>query len=100
MNQNESTKKIGPELITSILREAKKPLTTRQLQQETQKRVPHSTSSNVVVLNPTIRGTIKGKSTGINTKQHQLFISPQPTQRKKHEAKDGKFFPVITGTPL
>ena len=56
--------KVGPELIVSILREAKKPLTTRQLQQETQKLVPHCVSSNVVVLNlMRIRGTIKGKRT-------------------------------------
>ena len=58
------SQKIGPELIVSILREAKKPLTTRQLQLETQKLVPHCVSSNVVVLNlMRIRGTIKGKRT-------------------------------------
>jgi len=54
--------KVGPELIVSILRQAKKPLTTRQLQQETQRLVPHCVSSNVVVLNlMRIRGTIKGR---------------------------------------
>jgi hypothetical protein len=58
------SQKIGPELIVSILREARKPLTTRQLQLETQKLVPHCVSSNVIVLNlMRIRGTIKGKRT-------------------------------------
>jgi hypothetical protein len=64
MDQMSEPQKIGPELIVSILREAKKPLTTRQLQLETQKLVPHCVSSNVVVLNlMRIRGMIKGKRT-------------------------------------
>ena len=58
------SKKVGPELIESILREAKKPLTTRQLQQEVQRKVPFCATDNVLVLNlMRIRGTIKGKLT-------------------------------------
>ena len=58
------SKKVGPELIVSILREAKEPMTTRQLQQEVQKQVPFCVSDNVIVLNMMrIRGTIKGKRT-------------------------------------
>ena len=56
------SKKVGPELITSILREAEKPLTTRELHQEVQKKVPFCLSDNIVVLNlMRIAGTIKGK---------------------------------------
>jgi hypothetical protein len=58
------SKKVGPELIVSILREAKKPLTTRQLHLEVQKLIPFCISDNVVALNlMRIRGTIKGKRT-------------------------------------
>jgi len=64
MNHMSESKKVGPELIVSILREAKKPLTTRQLQQEVQKVVPFCATDNVIVLNlMRIRGTIKGKLT-------------------------------------
>lgn len=64
MNQMSESKKVGPELIVSILREAKKPLTTKQLQQETHKLVPHCVTDNVIALNLLrIRGTIKGKRT-------------------------------------
>jgi hypothetical protein len=64
MNQMSESKKVGPELIVSILREAKKPLTTRQLQQEVQKLVPFCLSDNVITLNlMRVRGTIKGKRT-------------------------------------
>ena len=56
------SKKVGPELIVSILREAKEPLTTRQLQQEVQKVVPFCISDNIIALNlMRVRGTIKGK---------------------------------------
>ena len=62
MNQMSESKKVGPELILSILREAKKPLTTRQLQQEVHKLVPFCVSDNVIALNlMRVRGTIKGK---------------------------------------
>jgi hypothetical protein len=58
------SRKVGPALIVSILREAKKPLTTKELQQEVLKLVPHCVSSNVIVLNlMRISGTIKGKRT-------------------------------------
>jgi hypothetical protein len=58
------SKKVGPELIVSILREAKKPLTTRELQHEVQKAVPFCISDNVIALNlMRVRGTIKGKRT-------------------------------------
>jgi hypothetical protein len=60
MNQMGESKKVGPELIVSILREAKKPLTTRQLQQEVQKLVPFCISDNIIALNlMRVRGTIK-----------------------------------------
>jgi len=62
MYQMSETKKIGPELIVSILKEAKRPLTTRELQLETRRLVPNCVSSNVVVLNfMRISGMIKGK---------------------------------------
>jgi hypothetical protein len=58
------SKKVGPALIVSILREAKKPLTTKELSQEVHKLVPRCVSDNIVVLNlMRIRGTIKGKRT-------------------------------------
>ena len=64
MNQVSESEKVGPALIVSILREAKRPLTTRELQQEVHKRVPRCLSDNVIVLNlMRIRGTIKGKRT-------------------------------------
>jgi hypothetical protein len=56
------SKKVGPALIVSILREAKKPLTTKELSVEVHKLVPRCMSDNIVVLNlMRIRGTIKGK---------------------------------------
>ena len=62
MNQVSEPEKVGPALIVSILREAKRPLTTRELQQEVHKRVPRCLSDNVIVLNlMRIRGTIEGK---------------------------------------
>ena len=61
MNKSE---KVGSELIVSILREVGRPLTTRQLQEETQKIHTRCLSSSVVALNiMRIRGTIKGKRT-------------------------------------
>jgi len=58
------SKKVGPALIVSILREAKKPLTTKELSIEVHKVVSHCASDNVVVLNlMRIRGMIKGKRT-------------------------------------
>ncbi|HKZ95246.1 MAG TPA: hypothetical protein VJ249_11820 [Candidatus Bathyarchaeia archaeon] len=56
------SKKVGPALIVSILREAKKPLTTKELSLEVHKRVPRCMSDNIIVLNlMRLRGTIKGK---------------------------------------
>lgn len=56
--------KVGPALIVSILREAKKPLTTKELSLEVHKISPHCVSDNIVVLNlMRIRRTIKGKRT-------------------------------------
>jgi hypothetical protein len=53
-------KKVGPELIISILREAKKPLTTRELQQEVHKRVDFYLFDSIVALNlMRLSGTIK-----------------------------------------
>jgi hypothetical protein len=56
------SEKVGPALIASILREAKRPLTTKELSVEVHRRVPRCVSDNIVVLNlMRIRGTIKGK---------------------------------------
>ena len=57
-------RKVGPTLIVSILREAKKPLTTKELSVEVHKRVPRCVSDNIIVLNMMrMRGMIKGKRT-------------------------------------
>jgi hypothetical protein len=64
MEQMDESKLVGSELIVSILKEAGKPLTTRQLQEETQKIHTRCLSSSIVALNiMRIRGTIKGKRT-------------------------------------
>jgi hypothetical protein len=56
--------KVGPELIVSILREARKPLTTKQLQGEVKKVVTRCLADSIVALNlMRIRGTIKGRRT-------------------------------------
>jgi len=48
----------------SILTEAKKPLTTKELSVEVHKRVPRCVSDNIIVLNMMrMRGMIKGKRT-------------------------------------
>ena len=52
----------GPPLIISVLREAKKPLTTKELQQEVHKRVDFCLFDSVVALNlMRLSGTIKAK---------------------------------------
>lgn len=56
------SRKVGPALIVSILREAKRPLTTKELSLEVHRLVPRCVSDNIVVLNlMRIGGTIKGK---------------------------------------
>jgi len=56
------SKKVGPALVVSILTEAKRPLTTKELSLEVHRRVPRCVSDNIVVLNlMRIRGMIKGK---------------------------------------
>ena len=56
--------KVGPALIVSILKEAEKPLTTKQLQAEVKKIHSFCIASSVVALNlMRIKGTIKGKRT-------------------------------------
>lgn len=62
MSESKHGNKVGAELIISILREAGKPLTTRQVQEEVKKIHNFCIASNVVSLNyMRIRGTIKGK---------------------------------------
>lgn len=62
MSQVSEPEKTGPALVVSILREAKRPLTTKELSVEVHRRVPRCVSDNVVVLNlMRIRGMIKGK---------------------------------------
>ena len=52
----------GPPLIVSVLREAKKPLTTKELQQEVHQRVDFCLFDSVVALNMMrLSGTIKAK---------------------------------------
>ena len=59
-----SESKTGPALIVSILKEAKKPLTAKELSLEVHKLVPRCVSDNIIVLNMMrLRGTIKGKRT-------------------------------------
>jgi len=63
-NKNEDTPKGGPQFIKSILREANKPLTTRELQQEVHRRVDFCLFDSVVALNlMRTSGTIKGMRT-------------------------------------
>ena len=55
---------VGPELSVSILKEADKPLTTRELQAEVKKVVSFCLASSAIALNlMRIKGTIKGKRT-------------------------------------
>ncbi len=59
---SENEPKGGPPLIKLVLREAKKPLTTKELQQEVHKRVPFCIFDSVVALNMMrLSGTIKAK---------------------------------------
>jgi hypothetical protein len=52
----------GPPLIVSVLREAKRPLTTKELQNEVHKRVEFCLFDSVVALNMMrLSGTIKAK---------------------------------------
>ena len=53
---------IGLELLVSILKEAGKPMTTRELYEESRKIIPDCAAANVIILNlMRIRGKIKGK---------------------------------------
>ncbi len=53
---------VGPALIISILREAGRPMTTRELQEEVHRHVSFCISDSIVALNLLkIRGAIKGK---------------------------------------
>jgi len=55
-------RKVGPELIVSILREAGRSMTTRELQEEVHRHVSFCISDSIVALNLLrIRGTIRGK---------------------------------------
>ena len=64
MSESNHEGKVGPDLIKSILNEADRPLTTKELQEEVHKVVSRCLFSSVVALNlMRIRGTIKGKST-------------------------------------
>ncbi len=60
---SESEKKIiGPALLVSILKKAPKPLTTRELYEESRKIIPDCASANVIILNlMRISGKIKGE---------------------------------------
>ena len=53
---------IGPELLVTILKEAGRPMTTRELYHESRKIVPNCASANIIILNyMRLRGQIKGK---------------------------------------
>jgi hypothetical protein len=57
-----SEPKAGPALIKFVLRNAGKPLTTRQLQEEVHRRVPFCLSDSIVALNiMRLNGSIKVK---------------------------------------
>ena len=56
--------KVGPPLIVAILREANRPLTTKELQQEVHKHVDFCLFDGVVALNlMRVSGTIRGMRT-------------------------------------
>jgi hypothetical protein len=62
MEKSKHEGKIGSKLIISILREADKPLTTRQLQEKVKKVVSFCVADSVIALNlMRIRGTIRGE---------------------------------------
>ena len=62
VNRMSESQKVGPALVVSILREAKRPLTTKELSVEVHRQVPRCVSDNVIVLNMMrIACTIKGK---------------------------------------
>ncbi len=59
---NKDEPKGGPQFIKSILREANRPLTTKELQQAVHKRVEFCLFDSVVALNVMrVSGTIKGE---------------------------------------
>jgi len=61
-NMSEPESPIGPELLVSILKEAGRPMTTRELYDESRKIVPNCASANIIILNyMRLRGQIKGK---------------------------------------
>ncbi len=62
LSKSDHEGKIGPELVTSILRKFDTPITTRQLQEEVKKVEPKCLASSVIALNVMrIAGTIKGR---------------------------------------
>lgn len=64
MSEPKEKDQIGPELLVSILKEAGRPMTTRELNEESRKIIPDCASANVIILNfMRLRGTIKGKRT-------------------------------------
>lgn len=64
MTESKNNDIIGPDLIVSILMDVGKPLTTRELYEESRKIIPDCAAANVIILNlMRIRGTIKGKRT-------------------------------------
>ena len=63
-SDNKAEPKGGPPFIKSILREANRPLTTKELQQEVHKRVDFCLFDGVVALNlMRVSGTIRGMRT-------------------------------------
>ena len=59
-----SEPKENQEVLISILKEAERPMTTRELHEESRKIIPDCAAANVIILNlMRIRGSIKGKRT-------------------------------------
>ena len=53
---------VGPQLLVNILKEAGRPMTTRELYDESRKIIPNCASANIIILNVMrLRGQIKGK---------------------------------------
>lgn len=59
------SEKSGPELLVSILEEAGRPMTTRELYLESRKIVPDCAAANIIVLNVMrLSGSVKGRREG------------------------------------
>ena len=59
---SEPKDQVGPQLLVTILKQAGRPMTTRELYDESRKIIPNCASANIIILNyMRLRGQIKGK---------------------------------------